>query len=166
MEPISLGAICFLIGSLITGGTLWGIEASHNRKNGETAKVIEAIGNLETKYERSQAQAVVNLTQPDLLKVPCSSEYVNGTYNEKGEQVISGRGDGLCRELFCRMNRQGGGQNSGGGAGATAQDCSSISDANLSKLVIETCLPFWDEQSATDQNSKFQQCRNIFGEKK
>ena len=91
---------------------------------------------------------------------------MNGTFDSEGKQIIAGRGDGLCRELFCRMNRQGGGQNSGGGAGATAQDCSSISDANLSALVIETCMRFWDDEAGSDQNSKFQQCRNIFGEKK
>ena len=166
MEPISLGAICFLVGSLITGGTIWGIQSNKAKQNAETAKVIDAIGNLETKYEKSQAKAVVNLTEPDLLKVPCSAEYINGTFDDKGAQLTPANGDMLCREMFCRMNRQGGGQNSGGGAGATAQDCSSITDANTAVLITKTCLPFWEEGAGADQNSRYSRCIDIFEDKK
>lgn len=166
MEPLSIGAICFLVGSLITGGTIWGIQSNQDKKNAETAKVIEAIGNLETEFEQSQAKAVVNLTEPDLLKVPCSADYINGTIDENGKQLTPANGDTLCREMFCRMNRQGGGQNSGGGAGATAQDCSSISDANISLVIAKTCLQHWEEGSGADQNSKYSRCLDIFEDKK
>ena len=165
MDPLTLGLIAFFGGSLITGGTIWGIQSSQRNKE-DTADVITAIGQLETKFEQSQATAVINLTEPDLLKVPCSSEYIVGTFDKDGKQLSPANGDGLCREMFCRMNRQGGGQNSGGGAGATAQDCSAITDANLSILIAQTCLPYWGENAGGDQNSQYQQCLQIFKEKK
>ena len=165
-DPITVGTIAFLIGSLITGGTIWGVQANQAKKNAETSKVIEAIAKLETEFEQSQAKAVVNLTEPDLLKIPCSADYINGTMDEKGKQLTPANGDTLCREMFCRMNRQGGGQNSGGGAGATAQDCSSISDANTSLIIAKTCLPFWEEGAGADQNSQYNRCLDIFEDKK
>jgi hypothetical protein len=165
MEPLTLGLLCFLGGSLVTGGAIWGItEAEKSKEN--TADVITAIGNLETKFEQAQAKAVSNLTEPDLLKIPCSADFINGTFKEDGTQLTPANGDMLCREMFCRMNRQGGGQNSGGGAGATAQDCSSISDANISVLIAKTCLPLWAEGAGADQNSQYNRCIDLFEDKK
>ena len=161
MDPFTLGLLCFLGGSLITGGAIWGIQ---NNKQ-DTAEVISAIGNLQTEFEKSQAKAVVNLTQPDLLKIPCSMEYINGTVDEKGNQLTPANGDLLCREMFCRMNRQGGGQNSGGGAGATEQDCSALSGVKINKLKIDTCMEFWDSEGNNDQNSKFARCIVQFDKK-
>lgn len=162
MTPLTIGLLAFLGGSAVTGGSIWAINKSQQKEQ----DIEQIITSLETKFEQAQASVVVQLTQPDLLKIPCSMEYINGTFDKDGKQVIKGKGEGLCREMFCRMNRQGGGQNSGGGAGATQQDCSAISDANLSILVVETCLSFYSETNAGDQNSKFQQCKNIFNEKK
>jgi hypothetical protein len=164
MDPLTLGLLCFLGGSLVTGGAIWGVQNSE--KNTEnTAEVITAIGNLQTEFEKSQAKAVVNLTQPDLLKVPCSMEYINGTFDKDGKQLSPANGDLLCREMFCRMNRQGGGQNSGGGAGATEQDCSAISGVKINKLKIDTCMEFWDAEGNNDQNSKFARCIGQFDKK-
>ena len=157
MDPITIGLICFVAGGAVTGGTIWGIQASQKQEE----KADEIIKALETKFEKAQASAVVNLTQPDLLKVPCSSEYINGSFDKQGKQLTPPNGDGLCREMFCRMNRQGGGQNSGGGSGATAQDCSAISDANLSILITSTCIPYYKEESGGDQNSLYQQCLQL-----
>jgi len=162
MTPLTIALLAFIGGSAATGGSIWAINKSKQKEQ----DVQQIISSLETQFEQAQASVVVNLTQPDLLKIPCSMEYINGTYDKEGKLVIKGKGDGLCREMFCRMNRQGGGQNSGGGAGATQQDCSAISDANLSVLVVETCLSYYSEEKAGDQNSKFQQCKQIFDEKK
>ena len=162
MTPLTIALISFLGGGIATGGSIWAINKSKQKEQ----DIEQIITSLETQFEQAQASVVVNLTQPDLLKVPCSSEYINGTFDKDGNQITKGKGEGLCREMFCRMNRQGGGQNSNGGAGATQQDCSAISDANLSVLMIESCLEFWDSESAGDQNSKFSQCVKIFGDKK
>jgi hypothetical protein len=142
--------IAALSGSLLTGGTIYFVQ-SRGAKNLElTEQLIKA---METEFEKAQAQAVHNLTEPDLLKVPCSEEY------------ISKRGDLLCREMFCRMNRQGGGANSSGGAGATESDCSAISAAAVNKLKIDSCMQYWDEGSGSDQNSQFWRCMSAFGQK-
>ncbi len=138
----------FLGGGLVTGTVMWKMQS----KASHTSEILTAIGELEDEFSKAQAAAVVNLTQPDLLRVPCSSEY------------ITSKGDLLCREMFCRMNRQGGGQNSGGGAGATEQDCSSISAAAVNSLKIETCMPYWGEGAGSDQNSQFWRCMTAFGQ--
>jgi hypothetical protein len=164
MDPFTIGLLCFLGGGLITGGTIWGIQNSEKNKE-KTADVIKAIGQLETKFEQSQATAVVNLTEPDLLKIPCSMEFINGTFDKEGKQLTPPNGDLLCREMFCRMNRQGGGQNSSGGAGATESDCSSISGVQINQLKIETCMTYWDLEGNNDQNSKFSRCIVQFDKK-
>lgn len=138
----------FLGGGLVTGTVMWKMQSKANH----TSEILTAIGELEDEFSKAQATAVVNLTEPDLLRVPCSSEY------------ITSNGDLLCREMFCRMNRQGGGQNSGGGAGATEQDCSSISAAAVNSLKIETCMPYWGEGAGSDQNSQFWRCMTAFGQ--
>lgn len=163
MDPLTIALIAFIGGGAITGGTIWGIQNANKNKE-STADVLEAIAGLETKFEQAQAQAVTNLTEPDLLKIPCSLEYINGTVDKDGN-VTKGNGDLLCREMFCRMNRQGGGQNSGGGAGATESDCSAISAVQINKLKIDTCMEYWDAAGNNDQNSKFARCVNQFGAK-
>ncbi len=165
MEPFTLALIAFLGGGLVTGGTIWGIQNAEKNKE-KTADVINAIGSLETKFEQSQAKAVTNLTEPDLLKTPCSANFINGTFDSEGKQLTPANGDMLCREMFCRMNRQGGGQNSSGGAGATAQECSAISDANLSILIVKACMPYWEEKAGADQNSRYSRCIDIFSDAK
>lgn len=164
MDPLTIALIAFIGGGAVTGGTIWGIQKA-NKSEENTADVISAISGLETKFEQSQAQAVTNLTEPDLLKIPCSLEYINGTFDADGKQLTPGNGDLLCREMFCRMNRQGGGQNSSGGAGATESDCSAISAVQINKLKIDTCMEYWDAEGNNDQNSKFARCVTQFGAK-
>ena len=52
------------------------------------------------------------------------------------------------------------------GAGATSQECSDISQASLNVLKLETCLPYWDENTASPNginlNSKFGICIEQF----
>ena len=150
MTPLTIALLSFIGGSVVTGGTVLAI----NKSRQEQQDVQAIIESLETQFEKAQASAVTNLTETDLLKVPCSTEY------------IKDKGDLLCREMFCRMNRQGGGQNSNGGAGATSQECSDISQASLNKLKLETCIPYWDEntssQNGINLNSKFGICIEQF----
>lgn len=161
MTPLTIALLAFIGGGAVTGGTIWGINKSKQKDQ----DISEIISSLETQFEKAQASAVVNLTETDLLKVPCSSEYINGVYNSDGTMVVAGRGDLLCREMFCRMNRQGGGQNSGGGAGATSQECQALSDTALNMLKIDLCFEYWEEGAGADQNSKYSQCINQFQKK-
>ena len=155
MTPLTIGLICFLSGGIISGVAVHKIKQPVEQRD-DVQAIIQSI---ETEFEKSQAQAVQNLTEPDLLKVPCSAEFINGTYDKDGKQLTTSNGDTLCREMFCRMNRQ-------GEKGATAQDCSSIADANISLIVAKTCMPFWDEGAGADQNSQYQRCIDIFEDKK
>ena len=162
MTPLTIGLLCFIGGSLVTGGTIWGITKAKK----EEQDIEAIISALETEFQKAQASAVTNLTETDLLKIPCSTEYIDGIFDDSGNQIVKGNGDLLCREMFCRMNRQGGGQNSNGGAGATSQECSDISQASLNLLKLETCLPYWDENTSSPSginlNSKFGICIEQF----
>ena len=162
MTPLTIALLSFIGGSVVTGGTVLAI----NKSKQEQQDVQAIIESLESQFEKAQASAVTNLTETDLLKVPCSTEYINGVFDESGEQVIKGNGDLLCREMFCRMNRQGGGQNSSGGAGATSQECSSISNAGISLLMAETCMVYWSDGAGGDQNSQYLRCIDIFDDSK
>ena len=143
MTPLSIVLLSFLGGSLVTGGTILGITKAQ-KKEQDINQIITA---LETEFEKAQASAIVNLTEPDLLKIPCSADYM--------EQ----NGDMLCRSMFCRMNRQ------SEDKGSTESDCSSLTDTYLNTLKIETCFPYWNEGAGSDQNSKYSQCIIQFGKK-
>jgi hypothetical protein len=148
MTPITIALLSFVTGGAITGLTMWSMEQKADKDD-----IATIVQSLETKFEQAQASAVTNLTEPDLLKIPCSAEY------------ISTNGDLLCREMFCRMNRQGGGQNSGGGAGATESDCSAISGVSVNLLKVNTCMQYWSDGAGQDQNSQYSRCITIFGQK-
>tara|TARA_Y100000592_G_scaffold52086_1_gene82369 strand:- start:457 stop:867 length:411 start_codon:yes stop_codon:yes gene_type:complete len=89
---------------------------------------------------KEQIQVQKNLTQPDLLKEPCSKDYIK----ENGES--------LCRELFCRMTTRGIDSKTSGA------ECESISNT-INKLVIlkacdkketaeekRSCIEFFDRR--------------------
>jgi len=160
MTPLTISLLSFLFGIGITSTTV----IMYNNSQKQEQDIDAIISSLETKFEQAQASVVVNLTETDLLKVPCSSDYINGIYKD-GQQVVAGRGDLLCREMFCRMNRQGGGQNSGGGAGATSQECQALSDTSLNMLKIDLCFKYWKDGAGADQNSQYSQCINQFQKK-
>ena len=150
MTWLTIALISFIGGGVATGGTILAINKSKEEKQD-----IEAIVSaLETEFEKAQASVATSLTETDLLKTPCSSEYI-----EKN-------GDLLCREMFCRMNRQGGGAGSNGGAGATSQECSDISKSSLNLMKMEYCLPYSDTTTASvtglNLNSKFAICMQQF----
>jgi len=147
MTPLAIVISSFLAGSVVTGTTFWAIKSKNEKQDIEL--IVDA---LESEFQKAQASAVQNLTEPDLLKIPCSMDY------------ISQYGDLLCREMFCRMNRQGGGQNSGGGAGATESECSSISRASINQLKVDKCMQYWQENAGQDQNSQYSRCITIFSQ--
>jgi hypothetical protein len=152
-KMITVILLSALSGGLLTGGVMWTIEKRNAAQNSNTEAILKAIGDLESDFEKAQAKAVVNLTEPDLLKVPCSAEYI-----EK-------HGDLLCREMFCRMNRQGGGQGSSGGSGAIESDCAAISAVAINSVKVSACMPMWEEGAGSDQNSKYWRCMTTFGAK-
>jgi hypothetical protein len=75
MSILSIVIISALGGSIVTGGAVFAIQ-SKKQTDSDNVALVEAIGGLETKFEEAQASAVTNLTEPDLLKVPCSAEFI------------------------------------------------------------------------------------------
>ena len=70
---------------------------------------------------KEQIEVQKNLTEPDLLEVPCSLDY------------IKERGEGLCREMFCRMTTRGLDSKTSGA------ECESISNTINKALILDVC---------------------------
>lgn len=149
MDPLTIGLLCFLGGSLLTGGTIWGIQEAEKNKTKETTELVTAIGQLKDQLGEGQKQVMINLTDQDLLKDACSTAYI-----EKN-------GDLLCREMFCRM------QNRGLDKGATQAECENISHITNSKHRLDTCMAYWGEDTILEdggfnKNSKYALCMSVF----
>ena len=152
MDPLTIGIICFLGGGLITGGTIFGVQKANENKIQETTELVTAIGQLKDQLGEGQKQVMINLTDQDLLKEACSVDY------------LKEQGDSLCREMFCRM------QSRGLDKGATTTECENISHITNSKARLETCMPYWGEDTILDdggfnKNSKYAICMTIFKER-
>ncbi len=146
---IAIGIICLLVG---IAGTLGVQQATAPKAIDRTPEVLEAVKNLESEIEKAEASAIVSLTETDLLKIPCSKEYMEVN------------GESLCREMFCRMNRQ------GQGDGSTAKECDAISNTINSQAALKSCIQYWGDETVgrrgVDQNSKYVQCLNVFEKRK
>ena len=152
MDPLTIGLLCFLGGGLLTGGTIFGIQKSQDSSTQETTELVTAIGSLKDQLGDGQKQVMINLTDQDLLKEACSVVY------------LKEQGDSLCREMFCRM------QSRGLDKGATTTECENISHITNSKARLETCMPYWGEDTILDdggfnKNSKYAICMTIFKER-
>lgn len=150
MELLYIGIIGILVG---VGSTLGVQHATRPKDKDGTVEVLKAISGLEDSIHKAEADAIKNLTEVDLLKVPCSYAYI-----EK-------QGESLCREMFCRMNRQ------GQGKGSTTQECDAIGNAINSKAAIQVCMSYWDDSTLTrrgglDQNSRYARCISLFDKRK
>ena len=151
MTPLTIGIVCFLVGGLTTGGTMFAVDKRNKHVDSSSAEIIGAIAQLENKMEEASASAKVSLTNTDLLGIPCSKEYLNT------------HGESLCREMFCRMNKV-------QGEGSTSQECDQIANSLNSQLIIDSCMEYWAESTTTErglnQNSQYAQCIDIFGDRK
>ena len=108
----------------IIAGVLGGIAVTsgvwvYAERHKEPPATVDVAGVVEKVLELHKPAA--NLTQPDLLKVPCSSEY------------IESNGDLLCREMFCRMTTR------GVDAKTSGQECEAIGNIINKTHVIELC---------------------------
>jgi len=74
----------------------------------------------------------INLTEPDLLKVPCSADY------------IADYGQGLCREMFCRMTGR------GIDAKTSGKECEEISNLINKTAVHDVCSKAEDFKACVD----------------
>ena len=109
--------ILLAVGLVVGGGSGAGITFAFMKNKKpvvvETNKVVEKMVEVD-----------LSLTETDLLKVPCSAEY------------IETNGESLCREMFCRMNTRSGNQANS----ASQKECESISNLINSELIIKKCF--------------------------
>lgn len=111
--------IGWIVAAAIGGGALVGgvwLQVERKKEPPQTVDVADVVEKVLALHKPSE-----NLTEPDLLKVPCSMEY------------ISTNGDSLCREMFCRMTTRGVDSKTSG------QECEAISNIMNKSVVLKTC---------------------------
>ena len=101
----------------VIGGAVLGIFGTLYVKKGKEPVVIEQPEPIVI----TEIKVAEKLTSIDLLKIPCSSDY------------IQEHGDLLCREMFCLM------QTRGVDAKVSGSDCSAISNVQNTLVILETC---------------------------
>ncbi len=101
----------------IIGGALLGVGGTLYVKRSKEPVVIEQPEPVVI----TESKVAEKLTNIDLLKIPCSSDY------------IKDNGDLLCREMFCLM------QTRGVDAKVSGSDCSAISNVQNTLVILETC---------------------------
>ena len=76
MDPATIALVAFLSGGLLTGGSMWLVKVRSDAGNESASEIIASIGTLKSELESARAEATRNLTEPDLLEVACSKEYM------------------------------------------------------------------------------------------
>ena len=121
-KMITVAILSFLGGGLITGVVGWQIQ----KKESDTAELVTAIGQLQDKVAEGQVEVQKQLTDTDLLAIPCGLDFI-----EK-------HGDLLCREMFCRMTTRGIDSKTSGG------ECERISNIADKQLILHECSKLGD----------------------
>jgi len=101
----------------IIGGLILGVGGTLYAKKDKEPVIIETPEPIII----TESKVAEKLTDLDLLKIPCSAEY------------IKDYGDLLCREMFCLM------QTRGVDAKVSGSDCSAISNVQNTLVILETC---------------------------
>lgn len=155
MTSGAIWAIASLIGVIVGSGGFY--LADRKLDQSETQEIqalsnqmsafVEIMANMENDLAEGQKTVQVNMTEPDLLAVACSAEWMNK------------EGEDLCNIMYCRMAVR------GLDGGASQGECAELNQMIIGKAVMKTCMPYWNEETATrggiDQNSKFAQCKNL-----
>jgi len=119
----------------VIGGAVLGVFGTLYVKKGKEPVVIEQPEPIVI----TESKVAEKLTSIDLLKIPCSSDY------------IQEHGDLLCREMFCLM------QTRGVDAKVSGSDCSAISNVQNTLVILETC---------TGEDGLEDKCIQIYRERK
>ena len=83
-------------------------------------ETIQEIATLQTKVDAEKIQIQKNLTNTDLLEIPCSKEY------------MATNTDLLCREMFCRLQTR-------EGDAASQDECEQIANMSNSITMMAQC---------------------------
>ena len=104
-------------GGLATGGVaLW--IGTRQPDVDPNAALAQQIADVRTALD-SQTKIKTNLTAPDLLTVACGADY------------MATNGPLLCREMFCRLQHNGG--------GAAQSECEQIANVANTITVYDAC---------------------------
>lgn len=107
-----------LIGGLVLGS---GGSAAFFLLKKKPAEPVEEVA-------KEQIEVQKNLTEPDLLEVPCSQAYIDL------------KGQDLCREMFCRMTTR------GIDAKTSGAECEEISNLINSKAMLKACSDLKEDE--------------------
>ena len=123
MTITSIVIISALGGGLLTGGALYAIEARSNKWEDlsiQQSEVIDRVLEVQNSIHMGEIDLQKNLTAPDLIAVPCSEEFIDKN------------GEGLCREMFCRLQTR-------EGDGASQSECEEIANLNNTISILSEC---------------------------
>jgi hypothetical protein len=123
MTITSIVIISALGGGLLTGGALYALEARSNKWEDlsiQQSEVIDRVLEVQNSIHKGEIDLQKNLTAPDLIKVPCSEEFIDKN------------GEGLCREMFCRLQTR-------EGDGASQSECEEIANLNNTISILTEC---------------------------
>ena len=109
----------FLIGGVSTYGVM-------NKRQKQQKQITPVV--VSDVVAKEQQEVIKQLTNLDLLVEPCESTY------------IKDHGDLLCREMYCRVMSRGIDSQTAG------QECEQISNVANSKLIIDHCEKFINDQ--------------------
>lgn len=110
-------------GSLLTTGAILAIEnrsKQWEKVSTDQSEVIKGLATLSGEMQKGKIDLQKNLTAPDLIEVPCS------------ELFIDKNGEGLCREMFCRLQTR-------EGDGASQSECEEIANLNNTISILTEC---------------------------
>jgi len=123
MTIINIILISALGGGLLTGGALYALEARSNKWEDlsiQQSEVIDRVLEVQNSIHKGEIDLQKNLTAPDLIAVPCSEEFIDKN------------GEGLCREMFCRLQTR-------EGDGASQSECEEIANLNNTISILSEC---------------------------
>jgi hypothetical protein len=115
--------ISAMSGALLTTGAILAIEnrsKQWEKISTDQSQVIKGLADLQGEMQKGKIDLQKNLTAPDLIEVPCS------------EQFIDRNGEGLCREMFCRLQTR-------EGDGASQSECEEIANLNNTISILSEC---------------------------
>ena len=119
-------------GVLLGGGSTAAVMLKLMKSKDAPPVVVEQIAEQQIEVQKQ-------LTQTDLLEIPCSAEF------------IADHNDLLCREMFCRMQQR------GIDAQTSGAECESISNIQNSLMILKSC---------NVNEDKFDECSRIFNQRK
>lgn len=118
LTKMSVTVIGILVALLVGGGGGAFITNKIHSSKAPEVVVVEPDGTAE-----KQQDVVLQLTDLDLVKEACSSQYI----------IEQTAGEGLCREMFCRMQQRGVDAKTG------ATECEKISNVNNKITIMNFC---------------------------